>query len=175
MSGIATVQKSEWQFILFTMAISYLGKLSGDIGQDERQVYNKQFKQAPWAPPAWLFAPAWTTINFFLLKSVKRILKQDLPDKKKLLLLQAAIWSVFFSFNYVYFKKRSPVLATIWTMADNVFAIASFVLALKNDKRTALNYLPLLMWTAYASTLSGYQALYNKDPYLHTKPLAKMV
>jgi tryptophan-rich sensory protein len=160
-----------WQLAFISLGLSFLGKLAGETNEKDRKVYTQKFRQAPWSPPPWVFGPAWTAINFFLVRSIKRILEKNIPDKKKLLVLQAAIWTIFFSFNYIYFKKKSPVLATAWTMADNALAIASFLIAFKNDKKTALHYLPLLLWTSFAATLSGYQALYNKDPYLKTKPL----
>jgi translocator protein len=162
-----------WVLPLISTGLSLLGKLSaGENTGQEKKIYTKKFKQAPWSPPAWLFGPAWTINNFFLMRAVKQLVEKDIPDKKKLLLLQGLIWTMFFTFNYVYFRKKSPVLATIWTMADNVLALASFIIALKNNKKLAYNYVPLLLWTTFASTLSGYQALYNKDPFLDTKALA---
>ncbi len=161
-----------WLLPVISIGLSYLGRLSaGNALNKERKIYTKKFEQAPWSPPAWVFGPAWTINNIFMVNAIKRLLERDIPDKKKLLLLQGVIWTIFFSFNYVYFKKKSPVLATIWTMTDNVVALASFIIAMKNDKKLAYNYIPLLLWTTFASTLSGYQAAYNKDPLLKTKPI----
>lgn len=49
-------------------------------------------------------------------------------------------------------------------MAGSTFAIASFSLALKPDKKTALHFLPIVVWTMFASTVADYQALKNSDP-----------
>ena len=50
-----------WQKVLLTIAITALGGLSGRRSKkSERKLYNKELKQAPWAPPAWVFGPAWT-------------------------------------------------------------------------------------------------------------------
>jgi benzodiazapine receptor len=161
-----------WQVALISVAVSALGGLSGLMSQKkQRKVYTTKLKQAPWAPPGGIFAPAWTINNFFLIKALGRILDSDMPEKKKLLRLQAGIWLVFFTFNYVYFRKKSPVLAAVWTMSDNVLAIASLLLAAKSDRKTALNFLPLVLWTGFASTLADYQALKNADPVLGTKAL----
>ncbi len=161
-----------WQVALIAVAVSALGSLSALMSsKKQRKVYTNDLEQAPWSPPAWVFGPAWTINNYFLLQALRRIIESDLPEKKKLLWLQAGIWVVFFSFNYVYFKKKSPVLADVWTMTDTVLAIASLLVSAKADKRLSLNYLPLTLWTSFASTLSGYQALKNPDPALGTKPL----
>lgn len=159
-----------WQVILATAAVSALGSLSA-IGSKKQQqkLYTKEMEQAPWAPPAWLFGPAWTINNFFLIAGLRRLMNNDaMPQKKKLLAMQGLIWAIFFSFGYVYFKKKSPMLAAVWTMSDAALATASFILANRSDKKLALHYLPLLLWTAFASTVADYQAINNPDPVLHT-------
>jgi tryptophan-rich sensory protein len=161
-----------WQIALIAAAVSFLGKLAGGTNGDEQKLYTKKLKQAPWAPPAWAFAPAWTANNFFLLLGLQRLLQNDnISEKRKLLILQAMIWIVFFSFNYVYFNKRSTVLAAIWTVSDAVLATSSLILANKLDKKVAASYLPLTIWTLFASTLAGYQALKNADTALGTPAL----
>ncbi|HTM65984.1 MAG TPA: TspO/MBR family protein [Flavipsychrobacter sp.] len=162
-----------WQIALISIAVSALGALSGGnpSQKHEKKVYRNR-KQAPWAPPAWAFGPAWTLNNFFLLLGLRKLLSNhSISDKRKYLLLQACIWFIFFSFNNVYFKKKSPILAAIWTNADVVLALAGFIMTRKEDKKAALSYLPLLVWTSFASTVGDYQALKNPDPFLKTKAL----
>ncbi|MGN6566317.1 MAG: TspO/MBR family protein [Flavipsychrobacter sp.] len=162
-----------WHFALIAAGVSFIGGLSGGTTKkQEIKLYNKKNKQAPWAPPSWLFAPAWTFNNFFLIKALIKILnKENVTEKRRLMLLQGAIWAIFFSFNYIYFRKKSPIMAATWTMADAVLATASLILALKKDKKLALDYLPLVLWTGYASTVADYQALKNPDPVFHTPPM----
>lgn len=160
-----------WQIALIATGVSLLGRLSGGKIDVEEKVYTKELKQAPWAPPAWVFGPAWTINNFFLLMGLKRMLQtEDVPEKKKLLILQVFIWAIFFSFNFIYFRKKSTVLAAVWTVADAILATSSLWLARK-DKKTAGNYLPLVGWTNFASTVAIYQALKNKDNALGIKAL----
>ena len=163
-----------WQVVLATVVVSALGALSTATSKkNERKLYNRKLKQAPWAPPAPVFGPAWTINNFFLLLALKRLLEDEtLSRRKRLLVKQAIIWTIFFSFGYVYFKKKSPVLAAVWTLADAVLASTSFADALKTDKKFAANYLPLLGWTGYAGSVAVYQALKNPDPVTHTPALA---
>lgn len=156
-----------WQIALIALALSaFAGLASRQSSKKEADIYNKELKQAPWAPPGWLFGPAWTTINIFLLLALQRLLGSDNPAKKKLIILQSLIWMVFFTFGYVYFNKKSPVLAAVWTMSDTAFAAASFIISYKADKKLAYYYIPLLLWTVFASTVAGYQARNNPDPVL---------
>lgn len=161
------------QLALISVAVSAIGGLSSLMSsKKERKIYTKQLKQAPWAPPAWLFAPAWMFNNFFILQALKRTLEnKELTDRKKLLLLQAGIWAIFFSFNYIYFQKKSTVLASVWTQTDAVLALASLLLAWKHDKKLSANFIPLVAWTWYASSVAHYQAVKNPDAFLHTKAL----
>lgn len=162
-----------WQIALATIVVSVLGALStGTSKRLERNLYQKKLKQAPWAPPAALFGPAWTANNYFLLQALKRLLESDsISNKNKLLIKQAAIWVLFFSFGYVYFKKKSTVLAAAWTLADAGLALSSFIEARKTNKKLAFNYLPLLCWTCYAGSVAIYQVLKNDDPFLKTRAL----
>jgi translocator protein len=66
-----------WQVGLLSVAISFLGKLAGGISSNtEIDIYTKKLKQAPWAPPAWLFGPAWTINNFFLLLGLQKLINE---------------------------------------------------------------------------------------------------
>jgi len=161
-----------WQIGVIAVVVSFLGKLSGGNDTNQQKLYTKKLKQAPWAPPAWLFAPAWTINNFFLLIGLRKIASLDnVSEKKRLLIIQALIWLIFFSFNYVYFRKKSTIGAAILTMSDAVFAVASLVIANNIDKKVSFTYLPLTIWTLFASTLAGYQAVHNPDEALDTPAL----
>jgi tryptophan-rich sensory protein len=176
MQLVATKQRrlKWWQTALLTIVVTALGGLSGRRSKkSKRKLYNKELKQAPWAPPAWLFGPAWSFNNFFLILALQRLLQETGTHRKKLLTLQVFIWVVFFSFNYIYFKRKSTVLAALWSVADAAMAAASFAIALRRNKLLAWHYLPLLGWSGFASSLAGYQALKNQDVLLHTPPLLK--
>jgi len=161
-----------WQIALLSIVVSAIGGLaSAHPSRKDKQLYDKKLRQAPWAPPGWLFAPAWNINNFFLLLALQKLSTSDISQRKKLMVFQAVIWLIFFSFGYIYFKKKSPVLAATWTIADAVFAINSFAIAYKSDKKLSYNYLPLVLWTSFASTLAGYQAIYNADPLIKTKAI----
>jgi translocator protein len=162
-----------WQVALLAVGVSLLGKLSsGKSSKTNRKLYNKKLQQAPWAPPAVAFAIVWPVINYFLIQSLLRLLqKEPSPAKRKQLVIQGFIWAIFFSFNYVYFNRKSSVLAAAWTMADSILSILGFSFALKMDKRIAYGYIPLAVWTLYASSVADYQALKNPDPVVGTKAL----
>ena len=163
---------TDWQLGLASVVVSAIGGLSSGLPNiEERKLYDKELKQAPWAPPGWVFAPAWTINNFFILKALQQLLtRNDIAEKQKLLIRQAIIWLIFFSFNYIYFNKKSTVLAALWTVSDAVLAASSVAISRRRNKKLSRLYLPLLGWTAFASTIAVYQALMNKDRVLHFNP-----
>jgi tryptophan-rich sensory protein len=163
-----------WQAALALVVVSVIGALQSGTKSNTRKFYEKRNEQAPWAPPPWLFGPAWTVNNIFLLWGLLKILNnKDLPNRPLLLSMQGGIWVIFLSFGYVYFRKGSPILAEVWTQADAILASASFRTALRSDKKLAVAYAPLLAWTWFASSLSAYQALKNPDPVFHTNALVE--
>lgn len=172
---MAAINVKSWQLAVGALALSAIGGLvSGRPRKTEVKLYTRELKQAPWAPPPWAFAPAWTANNYFLLRALKKILelKDNDPVKKKLLQLQVPIWFIFFTFNYLYVNKKSTVLAAVWTLSDAILALTSFKTAFSVDKKMATNFLPLSAWTTFASSLAVYQAVKNDDKFLGVKALA---
>jgi benzodiazapine receptor len=161
---------SFWKTALFYTGISVIERLIGSADGKEKEIYESQNLPA-WAPPAWVFAPAWILNNLVMLYGTNRLKEapDSLPHKKALLALQSLIWADYATFNYVNFKQRSPVLGALWTQADMIFALTSLILASRADKKIALSFLPLTLWTTYASALAWYLALYNPDHLLRTE------
>jgi tryptophan-rich sensory protein len=161
-----------WQAVLFYAAMSLIGFLTSSSRENSGEFY-RALKQAPWAPPGWAFGPAWSFINIWLTRALFILLYEADKSRrdKALLALQAGIWIIFCTFGLVYFRKRSPVLAALWTVADACLATASILLARKRGVKFAAQYLPLLVWTYFASTVAVYQALENPDPALDTPAL----
>jgi tryptophan-rich sensory protein len=174
LSGIAekSAKLKWWHIVLISVAMTALGGLSSGIpNTKERKLYDRDLKQAPWAPPGWLFAPAWTLNNIFILLALQKLLTSNVPQKKKLLILQGLIWFIFFTFGYVYFNRKSSVLAAVWTVSDAALSTASVVIASRSKTNLFYYYLPLTAWTVFASTVALYQALENPDPVLNTEAL----
>lgn len=165
-----------WGAVLFFAATLLVSRLlSGDPANSNVR-YEQELKQAPWAPPGWLFGPAWTINNILLIRALWKLLRQPVQVRsdRQLLALQAGIWLVFCTFGYVYFRKGSPLLAAVWTQTDAVLALTSLLIARKKGRGFAAHYAPLLLWTAFASTVAWYQAAYNDDRVLGTPALKEV-
>jgi tryptophan-rich sensory protein len=130
----------------------------------------KRFKQASFAPPAWVFGPAWTINNVSVLWGNLRLLNlpPDARNRRPLLWLQGASWGIFCTFSYVYFSLNSPILAFSWTVSMYALTLASAVLAWNTDRKIVLSLVTLLLWLSLASLVAAYQMIYNPDPFFNT-------
>ena len=159
-----------WQIALAALVVSAIGGLASlQSSKEDKALYLNKLKQAPWAPPSWVFGPAWTINNFFLLLALQHLAKYYTTERRKLLILQSFIWAIYFSFGFIYFNKKSPILAATWTVSDAIFAIMSYHLANKSCKKLAAYFLPLVAWTLFASSLALYQAVNNEDPLINRR------
>ncbi|HEU5014409.1 MAG TPA: TspO/MBR family protein [Roseiflexaceae bacterium] len=161
-----------WHAVGFGLGANALSALSLKRQGQEEQFYEQQ-RQAPFAPPAWAFGPAWTINNMSVLWGNLRLLNlpEDTPHRQTLLWLQAASWAMYSTFSYVYFRKRSPILAFVWTAGMYALTIPSALLAWKIDRKIAWSFLTLLLWLSIATPTALYQMLYNPDPLFDSAPL----
>jgi tryptophan-rich sensory protein len=59
----------------------------------------------------------------------------------------------------------------VLTVTDAGLATASYLIARRMDRRFANHYLPLMIWTTFASTLAVPQAFWNDDHLFGIKAL----
>lgn len=158
-----------WHGLAFgVMANAVSGLSVGRRSEDQR--YYEAMNQAPWAPPSWVFGPAWTFNNISVLWGNLRLLNlpEATPQRRTLLWLQGASWAIFSTFSYVYFNRRSPILAFTWTGGMYVLTISSMLLASRIDRKIVLSLVSLFLWLSLATPTAAYQMVYNPDPLFGT-------
>ena len=163
-----------WQAAAFGLAVNAVsGLMVGRRSQD--RAFYEAMDLPPYAPPGWLFPPVWALNNASTLWGNLRLLNRPagLPerDRAALLAMQGASWALFGTFGLVYFGKRSPILAAVWTGADWVLTTATVALAAKNRQGgIALSQATKWAWLTLATPVATYQALHNPDPVFGTDP-----
>ena len=171
LDGTFRPERYRWYHALgFGAAVNLASGLSGRRAEDRR--FYESFEQASFAPPSWAFAPVWAANNASTLWGNLRLLNQpeDATNRKALLVLQAASWFLFSTFSYVYFRKRSPILAFVWTAAMWLLTVASVLLSFENDRKISLSLGSLLAWLTLATPVAAYQAARNPDELLGYQP-----
>lgn len=138
---------------------------------DDKMLY-MQLKEPRFAPPSWLFAPAWTCNGISLLYGLVRVhnLPVRTPGRKGFLGLQTAFWLLYVAFTPLFFGLRSPLLGALVTNACLAVTAASETLALRRlkDGPAALSQLSTLLWLLIASATANATALWNRDPLFGT-------
>lgn len=163
-----------WHAAGFGLAVNAVSTLLIGRRTDE-QAYYASLKQAPFAPPGWLFPPAWTVNNVSLLWGSLALVNEpeQAPQRDALLALQALWWGLYSTFGFVYFRQRSPILAAVWTAASWALTIATTAVSLRTGRtRLIQSQLTTLAWLTLATGVAAYQARFNPDPVLGYKPTA---
>jgi benzodiazapine receptor len=128
-------------------------------------------RQAGFAPPGWLYGPAWTAIELALADSTVRCLDAEGDDRERALGAAVANDALYLLFPLVYFRLRSPVLAAAVTWAQLGAAGAQALFARRLDPPAARGVYPQLLWLCLAAPVGSVQALANPDPLLGTPAL----
>lgn len=170
---------------LLTFGLGGLTSLvSGNKGENLRDnvfgnaSYFRSLKQSVFAPPSWVFGPAWTINNISVIWGTLRVLNmpKDAPGRNSYLALQAATWLDFVLFNAAYFSLRSPINAFFLTLIFFGLTIASSVVAIlqMKDSKVALSLATLFVWLIIALTAAAFQVAWNRDDFYHIGPFTEV-
>jgi tryptophan-rich sensory protein len=161
---------------LVTFARANGRKTLGESLKFDREFYTGQ-KQPKFAPPPWLFGPAWTINNLSVIYGNLRVLNmlETAPGRDAYLKLQALSWLDYLVFTSACFGLRSNINGAVVTISMFGLTIASlFVSFFKlKDTRVALSLATLLIWLCLASALSATIVLWNGDELYGVGPLAE--
>jgi len=107
------------------------------------------------APPSWLFAPAWITL--YTLMGLAAFL---IWRKRSIIGVKTALWfyGIQLGFNalwsYLFFGLRNPELAFAEIIVLWVFILITTVKFYKINKTAGYLFIPYLLWVTFASVLN---------------------
>lgn len=139
-------------WLLLCYAVAALGAVAS---LHAREFY-AQFVQPPWAPPAWLFGPAWTLL-YTLMAIAAWIVGRTRasPERRRALLMFfvqlafSALWS------WLFFAWRRGELAFIEVLVLWVAILATLISFWRVRPAAGSLLLPYLAWVGYAAALNG--------------------
>jgi tryptophan-rich sensory protein len=157
--------------------------IKGNSGKSLREdifgnpAYFNKLRQSIFAPPSWVFGPAWFINNISVILGTWRVLNkpEDTPGRTSFLVLQGASWLNFVVFNAAYFSLHSPIDALVLTFSMFVLTILSGFVAIfrLKDTRVALSLATLFAWLIIALTAASFQAAWNHDDLYNAGPFAE--
>lgn len=134
-------------------------------GLPQDRDYYRSLRQAPFAPPAATFGPAWLVAKSSWSVAVVRAARTvPGPARRTLAGLAVLDAAVYVSFSYAYFRRRSPVLAAAWTLTDAAATAAALPLLARYDRGALAALAPQAAWLCLAAPVAVYQAQANPDP-----------
>lgn len=120
---------------------------------------NKPF----FAPPNWLFGPAWTLLYFLMGISFYLIWKQNAKSKKVQIAKKFFLVQLFLNFIWspIFFGLRSPLLGLVVIIILWALIITTIYKFYPLSKWAAYLLIPYLLWVTFATTLNGAILLLN--------------
>jgi tryptophan-rich sensory protein len=142
-----------------------LAAASGAVTARTAGEFYGRLNRPHWAPPAWLFGPAWTVLYLLMAVAAWRVWRIDgfsgawteLTLYGIQLLLNAA-WSWFF------FVRRTGVAATVEVVLLWLFVLATLLAFWSRDPVAGALFVPYLMWVSFAAALTV--SVWRRNPSL---------
>lgn len=120
---------------------------------------NKPF----FAPPNWLFGPAWTLLYFLMGISFYLIWKQDFKTLKTKIARKFFFIQLFLNLIWspLFFGLRSPLLGLIDIVALWIFIVITIYKMHPVSKWASYLLIPYLLWVTFATVLNGAILILN--------------
>lgn len=115
------------------------------------------------APPNWLFGPAWTLLYFLMGVSFYLIWKQGFKKKsqkiaKNIFFIQLAL---NFIWSPIFFGLRAPLLALLIIIAMWIAILRTIQQFYPLSKTAAYLLIPYLLWVSFATLLNAGIVILN--------------
>jgi benzodiazapine receptor len=115
----------------------------------------QEYKKPRWSPPAWLFAPVWTTLYILITISFGYVAYLCFSSRISFIILLPFLLNLAFNFAYttIQFRFHNFTLATLDVVLVLVTLIWAFVAIYSIASWVAYINLPYLAWVCFATVL----------------------
>ncbi len=123
-----------------------------------------QLDRPLWAPPAWLFGPAWSVLYVLMAIAAWRVWRTGDPLRGR----AVAVYGVQLVFNalwtWLFFVWRDGQWATVEVIALWGSIVTTIALFARIDRPAAVLLAPYLVWVSFASALTI--SVWQRNPSL---------
>ena len=147
---------STWKFIIAVVICQAVGIASGLLTQNEMSTWFSTLNKPSWNPPAYLFAPVWTTLYFLMGVSLWLVWKCNAPETQKLRAELTFALQLFLNFMWsiLFFKCHSPLLALFDIFLMIIVILMTIGRFARISRLAAWLLVPYLMWVCFATVLN---------------------
>lgn len=133
----------------------------GALGSAQAPVFYAQLDQPAWAPPAWLFGPAWTVLYLLMAVAAWRVARAGRSPALLVYLVQLALNALW---SWLFFGWRMGAAAFACIVVLWLLIAATIVLFRRIDRLAATLLLPYIAWVSFASALCF--SIWQRNPAL---------
>jgi len=147
-------------FILVTFVAAFIGSL---FTTPNIASWYSTLTKPSFAPPNWLFGPAWTIL--YILMAVAAFLiwqNKNNPQAKKALIFYFIQLTLNSLWSIIFFGWHNPQLAFFEIVILWLFILLTLIKFYKIKKTAGLLLVPYLLWVSFASFLNLFIWLLNK-------------
>lgn len=147
---------SIWQLIIAILACEAIGFTSGLIGSAAMNSWFDNLQKPSWNPPAYLFAPVWTTLYALMGIAIWLIWKNETAEAKKRSAYVVFAIQLFLNFwwSIIFFSFQSPFFALIEILLLLSMILLTIFHFSKISKTAAWLLVPYVLWVSFASFLN---------------------
>ncbi|MBK6760473.1 MAG: tryptophan-rich sensory protein [Ignavibacteria bacterium] len=158
-----TSTSQQWLGLLFSLLLVFAAAAAGGLASASAGSFFMELDRPLWAPPAWLFGPAWTVL--YLLMGVASWLvwrRGGFSDARLALTLYGVQLILNGLWTWLFFVMRSGSLAFVEIIVLWILILATIIAFWRKNKLASLMLVPYLIWVAYASALTF--SLWQRNP-----------
>lgn len=155
--------KNTWKLIVSVIGCELIGILGTPFTISAIPTWYATLNKPFFAPPNWLFGPAWTLLYFLMGVAFYLIWKQGWQKKKnkiagKYFLAQLAL---NFIWSPIFFGLRMPLLGLIVIVAMWIMIAITMKKFYPLSKLAFYLLVPYLLWVSFATLLNGAIVVLN--------------
>ena len=145
-----------WKFIIAILLCESVGIISGLLASAKNNIWFDSLKTPTWNPPAYLFAPVWTTLYLLMGISLGIIWNNKTSElhKRSAYFLFGLQLFLNFWWSIIFFKFHSPAFALLDILLMDIVIITTIVSFSKFSKLAAWLLVPYIAWVLFATILN---------------------
>jgi len=151
--------------LLASIAITAIAAVAGSVATRSAPQFYGALDKPSWAPPAWLFGPAWTILYLLMAVAAWLLwLRREQPLARRALVLYVAQLVLNAIWSWLFFRFHLGGLALLELSLLWVSILVLILLAARVRRAAAILLLPYILWVTYAGLLNG--AVWRMNPHL---------
>jgi tryptophan-rich sensory protein len=153
--------------LLGWLAVSFAAAAVGGLASTNAGDFYQQLTRPAWAPPSWLFAPAWTVLYLLMAVSAWLVWREGGFRRARsalgLFLIQLAVNALW---TWLFFVWRQGALAFGEILVLWVLIVCTIIAFWRVRAIAAVLLVPYLVWVTFAAALT--YVVWRRNPTLLT-------